>query len=131
MFRAGAAGLIALGAIHLLVLGVDAARFVPDWLSGELWTMEHWRPVTAQSPALVHSGFAFWSTVASAAAPMILLGALFLWLDRRGLPVPRRAAAAVLAWALVLSALMPPSGFVAVAAAGAALVGGRPRGGWA
>lgn len=131
MFRTGAIALIVLGAIHIVVLGIDAAGYAGGWLGGMLWTWDHWWPVIDQPLDLVRSGFAFWSTVASCAVPMILVGVLLLWIDSHGLALPRAAMVALALWALMAVLLMPPSGFVLVAAASLALLFGRPRGGWA
>ena len=131
MFRTGAVALIVLGVIHLLVFGIDALGYAEGWLGGSLWTWDHWWPVADQTLDLVRSGFAFWSTVASCAMPMILLGALLLWIDGQGLAPPRIAMVALALWALLLVVLMPPSGFILIAAAALALLFGKPKGGWA
>lgn len=131
MYKWGAMGLLALGAIHMLVLGLEALPYGPGWTSGTLWSLEHWEPIARQSPEMVRSGLAFWATMGSLALPMMMLAALLLWLDRRGVPIPRAIPIAMLVWALLLAAIMPPSGFPLVAAAAAALTLGRPSGGWA
>ncbi|UVC11515.1 hypothetical protein IHQ71_13595 [Rhizobium sp. TH2] len=131
MFKAGAIALVIISILHLVMLGLDATEYVGHWLDGGLWTWEHWRPVARQSEELVKSGFAFWSTIGSAAVPMLLLGLFALWCDRRAMPQPRLVFAGFFAWSLLLLLLMPTSGFFAVALAGAALVWGEPRGGWA
>jgi predicted metal-binding membrane protein len=124
-------GLLALGAVHMLILGLDALPFGAGWASGGLWSLEHWLPIDRQSPALVKSGLAFWATMGSMALPMMFLASLLLWLDRRDIPIPRAIPVLLLIWALMLVAIMPPSGFPLVAAAAAALALGRPGGGWA
>ena len=129
-FGIGALGIVACGLLHLLALGVDAAAYVPGWINGIFWTLEHWLPVAQQAPPLVLSGFAFWSTLASAAVPMILLGLHWYTLERRGLPISRFGPVALLAWACLMCALMPPSGFILIAIAAGACVFSTPRGGW-
>jgi hypothetical protein len=131
MFKAGAIALVIISILHLIALGLDAAAYLGHWLGGGLWTWEHWLPVAQQSDELVKSSFAFWSTIGSAAVPMLLLGLFALWSDRRGTPQPRLLFAGFFAWSLLLLLLMPPSGFLAVALAAAALVWGKPQGGWA
>ena len=111
MVKMSAYGIIALGFLHLVVLGYDAANHAGGWLTGTLWTWEHWGPVSGQRPLLVVSGFAFWSTVGSFAIPMIVLGALVAWMTNRGMPVPRFVGVTLLGWGIVSALAMPPSGF--------------------
>ena len=114
MYRLSCFALIALGVIHLVALGADAVAYAPGWLRGDLWTFEHWAGVADQRTALVFSGFAFWSTFGSIAPGLIGLGYLLLWIDDRGLSPPRALIAGIVAWALIGSALMPPSGLPAI-----------------
>lgn len=114
MYRFSCFALIALGTLHLLVLGVDAVGYAPGWLKGDLWTFEHWMGVADQRPALVFSGFAFWSTFGSIAPALIAIGYLLLWIDRRGLAPPRPLIAGIIGWAQIGTLLMPPSGLPAV-----------------
>lgn len=123
--------LAAIGVLHMLLLGADVAAFASDWIVGGLWTFEHWAMVEDQPEPLVRSGLAFWSTLGSPAVPFIVLGALFIWLDRRAVALPRFAVAGLLGWSLLLALAMPPSGFVILALAALAMSCGRPRGGWA
>jgi hypothetical protein len=116
MVKWSSMGLIALGIIHMLVLGSDIPAELPNWLEFNLWTFEHWQAMRAQPTDLALSGGVFWATVGSFAPLLLILGALLLWLDRRGLPIPAFVGWALAAWALVGTLLMPPSGFpVAVA----------------
>jgi hypothetical protein len=114
MYRLSCFALITLGVIHLLVLGVDAAAYAAGWTRGDLWTFEHWAGVAEQRPALVFSGFAFWSTFGSLAPPLIALGYLLLWIDDQGLAPPRTLIAGIIGWALIGTLLMPPSGLPVV-----------------
>ena len=111
LYRLGCFGLIGLGLLHLAVLGLDAFSYAGDLARGRLWTWEHWGPLAGQRPELVAGGFAFWSTIASFAVPVMGLGALLVDLDRRGVLVPRGVFIGLGVWLLVCSALMPPSGF--------------------
>jgi hypothetical protein len=111
MIRWSGIALVAVGILHVIVLGKDALPHVPDWLRLQLWTDEHWRPFEAQRLDILTSNAAFWATVGSFAVPMILLGALVIWLDRRGLPVPAFVGWALLAWFIVASLIIEASGF--------------------
>jgi hypothetical protein len=70
------------GASHtLLALTVEgAARYVGAWFSGELWGADF----TSMSPA----NSAYWLTLASFGPPLIVIGLIVLWLDRRGITPP-------------------------------------------
>ncbi|WP_222861628.1 DUF6463 family protein [Oceaniovalibus sp. ACAM 378] len=111
MYRVSCFALIALGVLHFLVLGSDAANYALGWGRGALWTFDHWLPVAQQSPPLMLSGFAFWSTFGSFAWPFICLGYLLVWIDNRGLPAPRAVIFAIVGWSVTGTLLMPPSGF--------------------
>lgn len=127
MYRASCRALIGLGVLHLLVLGLDAASYAPGWLSGALWTFEHWLPVADQSDALARSGFAFWSTFGSFALPTIAIGYLLLWLDDCAIEPPRAVLVGLTAWAVVGTALMPPSGLPLAILIAIGLLRGRRR----
>lgn len=111
MIRGSGIALVAVGILHIIVLGMDALPHVPDWLHLQLWTDEHWRPFAAQRPDILASNAAFWATAGSFAVPVILLGALVIWLDRRGLPVPTFVGWALLGWFAAASLIIEASGF--------------------
>jgi hypothetical protein len=121
-------GVIGLGIIHLLVLGADALVQAPGWLTGALWTWDHWGPLANQRSDLVLSGFAFWSTVGSFAVPTIVLGLLILWMTRRGIAVPRFVGLTLLVWGTVAALIMLPSGFPLFALVAIALCVGTRQG---
>ena len=127
MYRASVYGLIAIGIIHMLVLGADAIVEVPGWLSLNLWTFEHWGAAAGQRTELVLSGFGFWSTIGSFAIPAIVLGFLLLWLDGRGIVPPAFVGWALLGWTALSTALMLPSGFPVAVLVAAGLVLGRGK----
>lgn len=114
MVKWSAIALIALGIIHLLVLGADIPAELPNWLSLNLWTWDHWAPLRAQPLDLALSGGVFWQSIGSLAVPLLILGALILWLDRRDLPIPAFVGWGLVAWAAVVTAIMPPSGLTVV-----------------
>lgn len=111
MVRWSAAALIALCAVHLVVLGIDLGREAPAWLGLNMWTFDHWQPVHDQPAGMQASGAVFWATVGSFVAPTLVLGALVLWLDRRRLPIPAFVGWALAGWMALATAIMPPSGF--------------------
>jgi hypothetical protein len=128
MVKMSAYWIIALGILHMVVLGYDAAKYAGSWLTGALWTWEHWGPVSSQGFDLVMSGFAFWSTVGSFAIPMIVLGALVVWMTNRRIPVPRFVGIALLAWGIVSGLAMPTSGFPVLVLVAIGLCFGLGRG---
>ncbi|WP_051713047.1 DUF6463 family protein [Spirillospora albida] len=83
------------GAAHtLLSLTLEkAATHAGTWFSGDLWGEEF----TAMSPA--HS--AYWFSVASFGVPLILVGLMVLWLDRRGITPPSFIAWTLGIWTVV------------------------------
>lgn len=103
--------LIAISALHMLVLGTDALPQLGHWLGGGLWTLAHWAPATGQDPALVLSGMAFWSTIGSFALPIAVFGALLVWLGRRAITPPAFVGWGLFAWVLLTSLIIQPSGF--------------------
>ncbi|MBG0826587.1 hypothetical protein HS041_02200 [Planomonospora sp. ID67723] len=70
------------GAAHTLgALTVEgAARHAGAWFSGKLWGED----LAAMSPA----GSAYWLSLASFGPPLILIGSMVLWLNRRGIAPP-------------------------------------------
>lgn len=128
MVKIAAIAMIVLGVIHLLVLGVDVPAELPRWFSLNLWTFDHWQPVRSQEVDLALSNNIFWATIGSLAVPLIILGSLILWMDRRGLPIPGFVGYAMVAWSLVTTLIMPPSGLPLVLLASICLTIGLARG---
>lgn len=127
MIRWSGYALIALGVIHILVLGVDIPGELPRWLSGGMWTLEHWQPVRSQSADMVAMNSVFWATLGSLAVPLALLGSLIVWMDRRRLPIPTYIGWVLVGWSLIMSLLMPPSGLPLVLLASLCLAIGLQR----
>lgn len=111
MIRWSGIAMVAIGIVHMIVLGIDAVVEIPGWLRLELWTAEHWQPLRAQRLELLASNAAFWSTIGSFALPLIMLGAVVIWLDKRELPVPGFLGWSLLAWIVVASLIIEVSGF--------------------
>lgn len=103
--------MVALGILHMIVLGIDAVAEIPGWLRLELWTAEHWQPLRTQRLEVMASNAAFWSTIGSFALPLIMTGAVVIWLDKRQLPVPTFLGWSLLAWFAVASLIIEVSGF--------------------
>ena len=70
------------GAAHTLgALTVEgAALHAGAWFSGQLWGED----LAAMSPA----NSAYWLSLGSFGVPLVLIGAVVLWLDRRGITPP-------------------------------------------
>jgi len=111
MIRWSGIALIAISILHIVILGIDAAPAVPAWLRFDLWTLEHCRPTPEQSPGMLAHGVRFWGKLGSFAAPTMILGALVVWLDRRGQTPPAFVAWALLAWSALATLVIEPSGF--------------------
>ncbi|MQX47490.1 hypothetical protein GHK30_13460 [Sinorhizobium medicae] len=77
----------------------------------ELWTVEHWQPLRTQRLEVLASNAAFWSTVGSFALPLIMIGALVVWLGGKHLPLPSFLGWSLLAWIVVASLIIEVSGF--------------------
>lgn len=103
--------LVGLGILHLLVLGADALPHLRGWLRLELWTDAHWQPFAAQAHALLASNAAFWASVGSFAAPLIVLGLLVAWMARRRQAVPAFVGLTLLGWTLSCALVIELSGF--------------------
>lgn len=114
--------LIAMGVLHAVVFGLEAAPHFGHWADGGLWSMEHLQPFGEQSLELLASNAVFWATLGSAAGPLMILGALILRLSRVGVTVPSFVGWSLVLWALAASIVMQPSGFPLAILIGLALV---------
>ncbi|MGZ2376878.1 DUF6463 family protein [Sinorhizobium medicae] len=111
MIRWSGIALMVIGILHMVVLGIDAAAEITGWLRLELWTVEHWQPLRTQRLEVLASNAAFWSTVGSFALPLIMIGALVVWLGGKHLPLPSFLGWSLLAWIVVASLIIEVSGF--------------------
>ena len=65
----------------VLALTVEgAARHAGAWFGGELWSADFANMSAANS--------AYWLTLASFGPPLVVIGLIVLWLDRRGITPP-------------------------------------------
>ncbi|MFI5524466.1 DUF6463 family protein [Streptomyces platensis] len=87
--------LVFLGAAHtLLALTLEgAARHAGEWFSGALWH----EGFSDMSPA----NSALWLSLESFGPPLVVVGLIVLWLDRRGITPPPFIAWALGMWSLV------------------------------
>jgi hypothetical protein len=110
------------GTAHTLgaLLAEGAANHAPAWFSGALWGQE----LSRMSPAMS----AYWLSVNSFGPPLVVIGALVLWLNRRGIMPPSFVAWGVGLWAVADLALSGPGvgqGVIILAACGLLLVAAR------
>jgi uncharacterized protein DUF6463 len=114
--------IVLFGAAHtLLALTVlGAASHAGAWFSGELWGDD----LANMSPAMS----AFWLSVDSFGVPLIVVGLMVLWLDRRGITPPTFIAWTLGIWTVVDSVIAGPGvgqGLILVVAIILLLVGAR------
>ncbi|WP_225731443.1 MULTISPECIES: DUF6463 family protein [unclassified Nocardia] len=90
--------LVVLGAAHTIgALTIDhAARYAGTWFSGGLW-----REARDGFLPMSQAGSAFWFSLESFGPPMIVIGLIVLWLDRRGITPPP-----FIAWILGISTVL-------------------------
>lgn len=127
MIRWSAIAMMVLGVVHMLALGIDALNYVPGWARFDLWSLEHWRLLAQQSPAMVTSNAAFWMTIGSLAVPVFLLGYLVRDLDRRGIVIPVSVGWIFFIWQALCALIMQPSGFLVGGVIGLVLLVGLSR----
>ncbi|MDK2766082.1 MAG: DUF6463 family protein [Sphingomonas sp.] len=83
------------GAAHLLgaLTFERAAKHAPAWFSGDLWSDDF--------SSMSHANSALWFSLDSFSIPLIVVGMLVLWLDRRGITPPAFVAWILGAWTLI------------------------------
>jgi hypothetical protein len=110
------------GAAHTLgALTVEgAARHAGAWFSGELWGED----LSRMSPA----NSAYWLSVGSGGVPLVLIGLLVLWLDRRDITPPPFIAWTLGIWTVVDAVVLGPTPgqwLIVLLASGLLLAGAR------
>ncbi|WP_438296115.1 DUF6463 family protein [Streptomyces sp. HUAS TT7] len=109
------------GTAHtLLALTVEkAGRHAGTWFSGGLWSED----LADMSPA----GSAYWLSLESFGPPLVLVGLMVLWLDRRGITPPAFIAWALGSWSVVDAVVLPFTPWPLIALACALLLIGARR----
>ena len=108
------------GTAHTLgALTVEgAAGHAGAWFRGELW----WDDLSHMSAA----NSALWLSLGSFGIPLILIGLLVLWLDRRGITPPSFIAWTLAIWTLLDAVIMLPTPWpILLLASGLLLAGAR------
>ncbi|MFE3447107.1 DUF6463 family protein [Nocardia sp. NPDC059180] len=115
-----------LGAVHLTAATLFSYRHFAEWFSFGLWTLG--ADITELSPSIG----GFWFGPGSFGAPLLLLGLVVIWMDRRAITPPAFLAWSLLAWTAVCALIFEPAPWVlATAAVVMLLVGIRRAGGQA
>ncbi len=109
--------LVVFGTGHLVgALALTVHDHGRRWFSAQLWRLDE--GILDMSPAMA----AFWLTTGSFAAPLILCGAMVLWLDRQGVAPPRFVAWMLVAWSAVVAVIVEPAPWVLLTLAGGLLL---------
>lgn len=98
--------MLAQGAVHGAVSAVAASGQAADWLDGTLWGTNTPRVDGSEMP---QAAAYFWSGPASFALPLLLLGALVLWLAQNDHPVPSFIGWGLAAWGVACAAVNGPA----------------------
>ncbi|MEU7278568.1 DUF6463 family protein [Streptomyces sp. NPDC045431] len=113
-----------LGVVHMLAtLVLTFPRYAGAWFTGQLWPM--WENPVDTAPAMG----AFWLTTGSFAVPLLVVGLLVLWLDRRGIVPPPFVAWTLGVWSVFGAVMVEPAPWVLVWVAVGLLVAGARRAG--
>lgn len=89
-----------IGGGHLTLGLLISASSFDEWLTLELWG--HWWEDTRAANS-------FWANPAGFGWPLLLVGALIVWMDRRGIVPPEFLAWAVLGWGVVCAVIVEPT----------------------
>ncbi|MCA2210068.1 DUF6463 family protein [Nocardia rosealba] len=103
--------LATLGAAHALAATMLGHRYFGQWFSFELWAPD------ADIAALPPEIGAFWMGPGSFGIPLMLLGFLITWMDRRGITPPVLLAVGLIAWTLLCAAIFEPAPWILATAA--------------
>ncbi|MEU0506000.1 DUF6463 family protein [Nocardia sp. NPDC005998] len=107
-----------IGGGHLATGLLLSHAYFKDWLSLQLWG--HWAEDTLPAQA-------FWSNPAGFGLPLLIVGLLVVWMDRRGIVPPAFLAWMVLAWGGVCALIVEPTPAPVVVAAAVLLLRGIHR----
>ncbi|MEV6214295.1 DUF6463 family protein [Nocardia sp. NPDC051833] len=89
-----------IGGGHLTIGLLLSSSSFDEWLSLELWG--HWWEDTPAANS-------FWANPAGFGWPLLLVGLLIVWMDRRGIVPPAFLAWAVLGWGAVCAVIVEPT----------------------
>ncbi|MFJ8650110.1 hypothetical protein ACIRNI_28865 [Streptomyces sp. NPDC093546] len=111
-----------LGLGHTLgALVLTLPRYADAWFTAELWPLKE--GIVEMGPAMG----AFWLTTGSFGIPLIVVGLLVLWLDRRGIVPPPFVAWTLGVWSLLGAVMVEPAPWVLAWVAVGLLVAGARR----
>ncbi|WP_378731400.1 DUF6463 family protein [Nocardia brasiliensis] len=110
-----------LGALHLTVGTLLSSRYLGEWLSFQLWF--DGTDVTELRPAVG----AFWLGPGSFGLPLLLIGLLIEWMDRRDIVPPVFLPWALLAWIGVGAVILEPAPWLVAGVAAVLLLVGVRR----
>lgn len=111
--------LVFLGALHSSLALALSSRYFSDWMSLRLW-IDDW-DVRALPPAVG----AFMFGPGSFGLPLVLVGLLVIWMDRRGITPPDFLAWTLLVWTVLCTVVTPAPWVLAGIAAVLLLLGAR------
>lgn len=115
--------LLLLGAGHLLAgFVLTLPRHGGDWFSGALWGQG------GDIMEMSQANSAFWLTGGSFGVPLVLLGGLVVWLDRRDIVPPAFLAVGLAVWSVFAAIVFEPAPWPVVWIAAGLLVAGARRG---
>ncbi|HEV2089364.1 MAG TPA: DUF6463 family protein [Cryptosporangiaceae bacterium] len=99
--------MVAQGGLHTLLLGSAARIHLNDWLDGAVWDNPF--PKTQDPGEVTQQAAYFWTGPASFGIPVLLLGALVVWLARRPVTVPAFLGWGYGAWGVLCAAIAGPA----------------------
>ncbi|MEC3981824.1 DUF6463 family protein [Amycolatopsis sp. H20-H5] len=119
MIKWGGWVLVVLGAGHMLItLALVAPSAVGAWFGKGVWGED--------SAAMSQADAAYWLSLGSFGVPLIVIGLMVLWLDRRDIVPPSFVAWTVGIWSLLGAVIFEPAPWpIAWIAAGLLLAGAR------
>ncbi|MET9216590.1 MULTISPECIES: DUF6463 family protein [unclassified Nocardia] len=110
-----------LGAAHVVAATLLGHRHYGEWFTFGLWLPD--ADITELPPAIG----AFWMGPGSFGVPLLLLGCLIVWLDRRAIAPPAFLAWSLLVWTVCCALIFEPAPWVLAAAASVLLLIGIRR----